>query len=141
MKPLPLPVALLLALLPHAGFAQQPDEPPPPPAWPPPATANPAYGKPRPPLWRDTTRYRHLGVGRATRHGQIVAYALQIYDLCDNKLVANDFVKSRLEWFSTFTERTETCDSLLDYLGVRPRDPNNPDDISPLAFPEAEPPP
>lgn len=99
-----------------------------PPLYPPPAFANLSTVPPPRPAWRNTIRYPHMGSGRALRYGQIIAYAMQIYDYCDNRVVSDEFVRSRLEWFSSFTEREETCDTVLDYLGgpVRKKDDTAP---------------
>lgn len=115
------------------------------PLYPPPALANIATVPPTRPPWRDTHRYPYMGSGRALRYGQIVAYAMQLYDYCDSRTVSDDFVKSRLDWFSKLTERTETCDTLLDYLGSPPRlktdeTPPTPDTagtVAPAASPSA----
>ena len=109
-----------------------------PPLYPPPAFANLSTVPPPRPAWRNTIRYPHMGSGRALRYGQIIAYAMQIYDYCDNRVVSDEFVRSRLEWFSSFTEREETCDTVLDYLGgpVRKKD-----DLPPAAEDDTVPPP
>ena len=110
-----------------------------PPLYPPPAFANLSTVPPPHPAWRNTIRYPHMGSGRALRYGQIIAYAMQIYDYCDNRVVSDEFVRSRLDWFSRFTEREETCDTVLDYLGgpVRKKDDAAPNTGEDTAAPQA----